>query len=97
MNIKFEAPRGQRILRNHFFGITCFPRSESDRWVPFLWWDEANRQWTNDAVPGSSSHAHCKSYKAFLKHIKKHKNSFKGFDVVLCSHYVGYDIIAEFE
>lgn len=89
--VEFEAPVGLRILRSRFSGITTYTLNPE---APYLWWDFDNKRWVDRAVPGSSSHAPCRSYKAFLRHIKKHHEMLKGYEVVLFSRYVGYNISA---
>jgi len=91
MNDTFEAPHGRRILRNWFMGITVF--RNDDR--PSLWWCNATRKWvtSNTTMPmGGSSHVECKSYKAFLRHVRKHPE-LNGYDVILVSRFRDYNII----
>jgi ubiquinone/menaquinone biosynthesis C-methylase UbiE len=92
MNITFEAPLGQRILRNRFTGITVFGESSQ----PFLWWCHATRKWVTSNTPmpqGGSTHADCKSYRAFLRHLRKHPE-LKGYEVYLVSRFRDNNIIA---
>lgn len=84
--LHFEAPIGQRILRSRFMWITTFGGDEP------LWWD--GKQWTTSPTSGYSNCATCHSYKAFLRHLKKHKESLKGYEVVLVHRYIGFNIVA---
>jgi hypothetical protein len=92
IEIEFEAPRGSRILRSRFSGITTF---HSDPTAPFLWWD--GKQWVDQPVSGSSNFSGCNSYKAFLRHLKKHQEKLKTYEVVLVSRYIGYNVTATFK
>jgi hypothetical protein len=92
MNITFEAPLRQRILRNQFMGITVFRNDDQ----PSLWWCHATRKWVTITTPmplGGSTHADCKSYKAFLRHLRKHPE-LKGYEVYLVSRFHDNNIIA---
>ncbi len=93
MNITFQAPLGQRILRRWFMGITVFRDDDQ----PPLWWCHATRKWVTIATPmplGGSTHADCFSYKAFLRHIRKHPE-LKGYEVILVSRFENNDIIVK--
>lgn len=88
MEITFQAPMGQRILRRYILGITTFDG---------LWWCHETKRWVDDVrkAPGkASSHAPCKSYKAFLRHIRKHPE-LKGHEVILVSRFCDNDIIVK--
>lgn len=78
--ITFDAPAGTRVLRSRFFGITNFDG---------LWWSYRQRKWVEDLVGAGSSHAPCGSYKAFLRHIRKHPELTSA---TLVSRFVGHDI-----
>jgi len=92
MKITFEAPLGQRFLRRWFLGITTIRESDQDS----LWWCFATKKWINNTrgPKGGSTHAPCKSYKAFLRHLRKHPE-LKGYRVVLVSRFVDNNIYAE--
>lgn len=93
MNITFEAPSRQRILRGPFMGITVFSNNDDQ---PFLWWCYATRKWVTSKTPtplGISTHADCNSYRAFLRHIRKHPE-LKGYEVILVSRFRDNNIIA---
>ena len=92
MNITFEAPLGQRIHRHWFMGITVFRNDEQ----PSLWWCNATRKWVTANTPmpqGGSTHADCKSYKSFLRHLRKHPE-LKDYEVYLVSRFRDNNIIA---
>jgi hypothetical protein len=78
--ITFDAPAGTRILRSRFFGITNFDG---------LWWSYDQRKWAEHVVGEGSTHAPCRSYKAFLRHIRKHPELTSA---ILVSRFVGHDI-----
>lgn len=79
--LTFEAPIGTRILRSHFYGIQT---------TDGLWWSHSKRSWVKrlDGDRGSNT-APCRSYKAFLRHIRKHpeltqaslQSRFAGFSI----------------
>lgn len=93
IGIEFEAPRGSRMLGYGFLGITV-------DWADgALWWDRNQREWMTDDVMrvrrrGGSSTAPCRSYKAFLRHLRKHSGALQGRKVHLVSRWVGYDVTA---
>jgi hypothetical protein len=92
MNITFEAPKGQRILRRWFMGITVFRNDDQ----PSLWWCFQTKKWVtaNTMTPaGASTHSDCKSYRAFLRHLRKHPE-LKGYEVILVSRFRCHNIIA---
>jgi hypothetical protein len=84
MTISFQAPLGQRALRRHIMGIASYG----------LWWCYETKQWVKQPKGSASTHAPCKSYKAFLRHIRKHPE-LKGHEVVLVSRFRGNDIIVK--
>ncbi len=93
MKITFEAEHGCRILRNRWMGITTYRKDDQ----PSLWWCYRTKKWvtSNEKMPdGGTSHAPCKSYKAFLRHLRKHPE-LKGYEVTFVSRYIGYNITAE--
>ena len=79
---RFDAPLGERILNSRFIGITNFDG---------LWWDYELKKWVPEIVgkEGGSTHAPCRSYKAFLRHIRKHPELKKA---ILVSRFEGYCI-----
>lgn len=92
IQIDFQAKAGTRIHGHGFFGIhTSFDDKP-------LWWDYSARRWIGDDRPSSSavsSHAPCRSYKAFIRHLKRHRGSLRGRTVTLVSRWVGHDIVAK--
>lgn len=79
--IEFEAPAGTRILRSRFVWVTTFDD---------LWWSDRERRWVKDLEGSSSATAvPCRSYKAFLRHIRKHPELESA---TLCSRFQGHDI-----
>ena len=94
MKITFEAPHGQRILKSRFHGITVWCK-ESDQ--AHLWWDYNKREWTtHPKITGTySTHAPCRSYAAFMRHIKKHKQALQGYEIELVNRYVDYGVKVE--
>ena len=88
-NFYFEAPKGSRILRRGFFGISMF---EGD-----LWWSHQHKKWLplgECGVEGASSTAPCRSFKAFKSHLRRHPELQTGVRVHLSSRFVGYDVSA---
>ena len=81
--IKFQKPKGQRI-KNRFMGITSFQVE--------YWYNYESKKWEHyekSTKGGKSSHQPCKSYKAFVRKLKK---APKGIEFILVSRFVGYDI-----
>ena len=95
MMMEFEAPLGQRIMNSGFgIGITTLVQG-SDQ--PPLWWCYETRRWvtsTLDVKGSGSTHAPCRSYKAFRRHLKKHVAELEGYEVVLVHRFEGYNIKA---
>ena len=88
-NFYFDAPKGTRILRSRFIGITSFAL---DRW-----WSYEHKKWLPMAecgLQGASSTARCHSFKAFKSHLRRHPELQTGDNVYLCSRFVGHDITA---
>ena len=94
MQITFEAPLGQRLLNTYIDSITSRRKTDEQ---PFLWWCYKTRQWVDDVkkLPqGGSTNVRCRSYKAFLRHLKKHPE-LKGYQVILMNRYIGYNITVD--
>jgi hypothetical protein len=94
MMFGWDAPLGQRILNSRFMGVTTFTRNNDQ---PPLWWCYKTRRWvtsTLDLPDGGSTHAPCRSFKAFERHLKKHSTELQGYDIVLESRYKGHNITA---
>jgi hypothetical protein len=95
MMIGFQVGLRKRILNSRFMGITTFTRDNDQ---PPLWWCYKTRKWvtsTLDLPEGGSTHASCRSYKAFERHLKKHVAELEGYEVVLESRFHGYNITAQ--
>lgn len=92
----FEAPKGERIYKD-MCGIATLTE-------PFLWWNKTKSCWETDqqrmknADKNSySSHAPCRTFKAFKRHLKKHVIVLKNSKIVLVSKYRKHNIFAEFK
>ena len=94
MILGFEAGTRKRHLNSRFVGITTFTLDKDQL---HLWWCYKTRKWTTSivgATEGASTHAPCRSYKAFVRHLKKHVAELEGYDVILVSRFDGYDVSA---
>ena len=92
--ISWQSDWGQRILNRGFLGITTFTL---DKDQPPLWWCHETRRWvtsTLDIKRGGSTHAPCRSYKAFERHLKNHVAMLEGYEVILVSRFEGHDVTA---
>ena len=92
--ISWQSGWGQRILNSRFMGITTFTLDNDQ---PPLWWCYETRRWvtsTLDIKRNGSTHAPCRSYKAFERHLKKHVAELEGYEVVLEHRFEGYKITA---
>lgn len=79
--ITFDKPAGQRVLRKHFYGIQTKDR---------LWWSDRRKKWVKNLDGDSGTNiVTCRSYKAFLRHIRKHPELTQA---TLCSYFTDYDI-----
>jgi hypothetical protein len=89
-------PKGEHpILNSRFIGITTFTRDNDQ---PPLWWCYKTRKWvtsTLDLPQGGSTHAPCRSYKAFERHLKKHVAELEGYEVILAHRFEGHDVTAQ--
>lgn len=92
--IGFEAGIRERHLNSRFMGITTFTLNKDQ--LP-LWWCYETRRWvtsTLDLKRDGSTHAPCRSYKAFERHLKKHVAELEGYKVILVSRFDGYNVNA---
>jgi hypothetical protein len=92
--ISWQSVWGHRILNRGFMGITTFTLDNDQ---PPLWWCYETRKWvtsTLDIKRNGSTHAPCRSYKAFERHLKKHVAELEGYDVILVSRFEGHDVTA---
>lgn len=91
-HVTFDAAVNERILRYGFLGITTFGSDAP------LWWSSARKTWGHEhkAEPGVyiSSHSPCRSFKAFVRHLRKHPELMAAREVVLVSRWVGHSIVA---
>lgn len=90
--ITFEAPIGTRILRRSMY-VTVFGD---------IWWSYKLKRWVSDEYRRSnrghySTHARCRSYKAFLRHLRRHEAILKDHEVILENRFKGHQITAKFE
>lgn len=88
-NIQFQAPAGERVGYG-FFGVTVMDG-------PSRWWAEDSRRWVDHTGVDEciSSHAPCRSLRAFRRHLKRHSASLAGCKVVLVSRWKGCDVFAQ--
>ena len=93
--IGIDWPTGEHpILNSRYTGITTWTRDNDQ---PPLWWCHETRRWvtsTLDLKGSGSTHAPCRSYKAFERHLKKHVAELEGYEVVLESRFHGYNVTA---
>ena len=85
----FEAPKGTRILRSRFHGITNFEEN--------LWWSYEHKKWLpleECGTKGASTTLHCRSFKAFKSHLRRHPELRGVKNVVLTSRFMGHNITA---
>lgn len=83
----FEAEKRKRLM-HRFCGITVVDGGH-------LWWSCAERKWVASPARGKgamSSHAPCRTVKAFRRHIRKHVEELQGHRVTLCSRWIGHDV-----
>lgn len=89
--ITFEAPKGEMIHR-YFHGVTALGSG--------LWWSHVRKRWETyeqyekAGKGGCSTHAPCRTFKAFKRHLRKHPELSASDKVVLVNRYVGYNIFA---
>jgi hypothetical protein len=79
-----ELPLGSRVMR---YGFGVQP-GYSGTQEP-LWWCRERRIWTSleDNVSGLSSHAECRTVKAFKRHLRRHAKVLAGREVVWVGMY----------
>ena len=85
--LEYEAPQGKRIAR-YFTGVTHFAPKTAES----LWWFPSRRCWDvlGSGDPPYSTHAPCRTLKAFRRHLKKHSNLLG--EVVLVNQYIGFNV-----
>ena len=85
----FDAPKGTRILRSRFHGITSLSMD--------LWWSYEHKKWLPMAecgTKGACTTVPCRSFKAFKSHLRRHPELQTGETITLASRFGGYDIHA---
>lgn len=110
MEFQFEAPKGIRVLGHLGIGITvecdhtymtwCLARrqwftneetyTETSRRT-----GEPNCYISSQFSKGGSSHAPCRSFKAFKRHVRRHADKLKGCKVIYCHRYIGHDVVVQ--
>ena len=86
----FEAPKGTRILRSRFHGITNFEEN--------LWWSYEHKKWLpleECGTKGATTTLHCRSFKAFKSHLRRHPELRAVKTVILASRFIGHHITAQ--
>jgi hypothetical protein len=80
----FEAPTRSRFHR-YGMGVTTFEG---------LWWSFDQRKWVRDTngEGGHSTHAPCRTFRAFKRHIRKHAAELYGVNVILTNRFRGHQI-----
>lgn len=107
---EFEAPKGTRVLGHMGCGITvinpetcmtwCFARrqwftSGETYTEPSRRTGEPNSYIGKEFTKGGSSHAPCRSFKAFKRHVKRHHKKLVGCKVIYCHRYRGHDVVVQ--
>ena len=92
----FSAPPKCNTLSFSFSDITVFSDEKFEN-INIPMWDGKTKMWVTDGS-WTSSHSHTvKSFKAFKRHLRKHKElEIEGIEVVLCNKY-GFNIIARWK
>lgn len=83
MELRFEAPKGKRLHR-YFWAVTSLNGE--------LWWCHQNHTWVGyeEVFAGGSTHAPCKTLRAFKRMLRKHPKLVG--NCVLVNKYKGYDV-----
>ena len=86
---EFQAPYGDQCKKLGWMITTLGENG---------WWSKDEKIWKNNVKGGNhSTHTPCKTFKAFQRHLRKHKElQAEGAEVILVSFYEGYDITATF-
>ena len=89
--MKYQKPKGQRIQRYAFSGITIY-----DNCSRYWYYDHLNNWIDEDLHPevigrSCSNYENCKSLKSAIRKVKK-ASVPKGTVFTLSSHFLGYDI-----
>lgn len=82
---------GYADVKRYCRGICVY---HPDRDAELLWWSYTLRKWTSVEDAGRcSSHAPCKTYRAFLRHLREHPE-LKGYEVTLVGQCVASCFVA---
>lgn len=89
--LDFEYKDGP-VLRRYFWDVTCItPPGEKH-----LWWSDRDRKWATieeHTDPHLSTHAPCRTVKAFKRMLRKHPHIIGR--AVLVNKYIGYDVYSK--
>ena len=87
-NFEFQAPYGDQCKK---LGWMITTRNTEN-----CWWSHDEQIWKDNCSGGDhGTHTHCTTFKAFKRHLRKHKElHIEGAEVILVSHYKDYDIKA---
>jgi len=109
-NYEFEAPAKTRVLGRLGLGIHvrhpdtfmtwCYARhkwytSDETYTEPSRRNGASNSYISREFKKGGSSHAPCRSFKAFKSHLRRHHKKLKGCKVTLCHRFVGHDVTVQ--
>ena len=88
---EFQAPYGDQCKKSGW-AITTHN-------VDNCWWSKDEKIWKDNCKGGDhSTHAPCKTFKAFQRHLRKHTElQVENAEVFLISYCEGYDIKAIFK
>lgn len=91
MKVIYEKPKGQRIKKGIFCGVTVFKNG--------IWWCYECKKWIDmNENPecekhDRTTHMPCRSIKVYKRAMKKHPIIRK--DSILCSRFVGYNVFSD--
>ena len=84
--LKFDAPKGQRIMKDCFIWVQVRSKSENQE---SMWNPRGKRFFDTDSntrgMSKSSSMYGVNSVKAFKRFLRKHGENLRDYEVVLCS------------
>ena len=81
---KYQQPYGTRCNKLGY-AITTYGSN--------CWFNPDLNKWVDTTTFGGSTHYHCKTFKAFKRHLRKHPE-LNNQTVILVSKFIGYDIAA---
>ena len=81
-------------IKRYCWGICVYSNGQQES----LWWSKKSRKWIIlESMDGAmSTHAPCFSYRAFLRHLRKHPE-LKGYEVCLVGRYVDSSFLATWQ